>query len=145
MLRSWLLDATDDAMMFSRFGAWLASQLEPLDNKAKRLQALELEPSDSVETLAQSLNVSGPTLRRSFAADSGMSPKRWLILRRIDKILRDPRLADPESSLAHLAADYGYSDQAHLAREMMRFAGTSPTDLRKRDANFPPHMRSDKD
>lgn len=140
-LRRWLQQAPTESALFQRFGAWLGACLEEVDPHTSRLRELAEETPQSVEALAKSLNVSAPTLRRSFAAKNGLSPKRWLILHRIDKILRDPRLSDTDSSLAELAAEYGYCDQAHLTREMMRFAGTSPSVIRKRDPDYPPHMR----
>ncbi|MEL7199496.1 MAG: helix-turn-helix domain-containing protein [Pseudomonadota bacterium] len=139
-IQEWLSDAPDEHSMFTRFGAWLASHLESDKAQTHKLRDIALEPSDTVETLAKSLNVSEPTLRRSFASNNGVAPKRWLILRRLDQILRDPRLSDPGHSLAQLAAEYGFADQAHLSREMLRYTGTSPTGLRQRDENYPPHM-----
>lgn len=140
-LRSWLLEADDDQMILDRFSLWLTEHIQAINAQKNRLQELDLEQSTTVSALAKNMNMSGPTLRRSFAAQNGTSPKRWLVLRRIDKLLRDPRLADPESSLADLAAEFGYADQAHLCREMMRFVGTSPSTMRTRDPNYPPHMR----
>ncbi|MEO0422566.1 MAG: helix-turn-helix domain-containing protein [Pseudomonadota bacterium] len=142
-LREWLLDAPSESALFQRFGTWLGACLEAVDPDTSRLRELADEAPPSVEALARSLNVSGPTLRRSFASKNGLSPKRWLILHRIDRILRDPRLSDPTSSLAELAAEYGYADQAHLTREMIRFAGTAPSGMRKRDPSYPPHMRGE--
>ncbi len=139
-IREWLLVASDEHSMFTRFGAWLASHLQSEKAQKHKLRDIALEPSDTVETLAKSLNVSEPTLRRSFASHNGVAPKRWLVLRRIDQILRDSRVTDSGHSLAQLAAEYGFADQAHLSREMLRYTGTSPTGLRARGENYPPHM-----
>lgn len=139
-IQEWLSSACDEHSMFTRFGTWLASHLGSEKVHKHKLQDISLEPSDSVETLARSLNVSEPTLRRLFASQNGVTPKRWLVLRRLDQVLRDPRLADTGNSLAQLAAEYGYADQAHLSREMLRFTGASPSGLRQRSENYPPHM-----
>ena len=142
-IRGWFLEASDDQTILNRFGFWLTETLEPVSPPKNQLQELDLELSDTVAALAKNMNMSGPTLRRAFASQSGISPKRWLVLRRIDTLLRDPRLAEASSSLADLAAEYGYADQAHLCRVMTRFAGTSPGTIRRRDPDYPPHMRRD--
>jgi AraC-like DNA-binding protein len=54
-----------------------------------------------------------------------MSPKRFARIVRLQTVLR--RLADePDANLAALAIDCGYSDQAHLTRELQSLAGLTP-------------------
>jgi transcriptional regulator GlxA family with amidase domain len=90
--------------------------------------------------IAAAMRVSPRALRRRFASAAGVAPKRWLRLSRLDGVLRDPALADPRQSLARLAAEHGYADQAHLAREVARFTGATPSALRTRAAGLPPHL-----
>jgi AraC-like DNA-binding protein len=45
---------------------------------------------------------------------------------RFQRFLHAARAAGPERSLARLAADTGYADQAHLTRESRDLAGLPP-------------------
>jgi AraC-like DNA-binding protein len=63
-------------------------------------------------------------MQRLFADYVGVSPK-WVILRyRIHEALER---AESEVEWARLAADLGYSDQAHLVRDFTQTVGVSPT------------------
>jgi transcriptional regulator GlxA family with amidase domain len=67
------------------------------------------------------------TLRRRCEEAFGYGPKT------LDRILRFQRfislLWSSRLPFSHLAAAAGYADQAHLAREVRRLAGQSPTGL----------------
>ncbi|WP_328537353.1 helix-turn-helix domain-containing protein [Streptomyces sp. NBC_00344] len=79
-----------------------------------------------VEELAAEEGVSARSLQRLFAAYVGVSPK-WVILRyRIHEALER---AESESAIdwAGLAAELGYSDQAHLTRDFTSTIGVPPT------------------
>ena len=132
-LRRRLLSALPGAR-FEVFATWLAAQPglaeSPGDNRF----------ASSVDRLARNDTRTAGTLRRRFARHAGIAPKRWLILRRLDGVLRDARLADPGVPLAHLAIDHGFADQAHLTREMRRFTGATPGTFRGRSPAMPPHM-----
>ncbi len=65
-------------------------------------------------------------LQRLFAGYVGVSPK-WVLLRhRIHEAL-ERAAADAEVDWAALAAELGYSDQAHLVRDVTATVGVSPT------------------
>lgn len=52
-------------------------------------------------------------------------PPKWVILRyRVQEAIER---AAPEADWAALAADLGYSDQAHLVRDFTATIGVSPT------------------
>ncbi|MGP3947627.1 AraC family transcriptional regulator [Streptomyces sp. 7N604] len=73
---------------------------------------------------AEGLSVRG--LQRLFAAYVGVSPK-WVILRyRIHEALERAATAT-DVDWAGLAADLGYSDQAHLVRDFTATIGVPPT------------------
>ncbi|NKE59585.1 AraC family transcriptional regulator [Lentzea sp. PSKA42] len=77
-----------------------------------------------VSDFARSEGVSVRTMQRLFADYVGVSPK-WVILRyRIHEALER---AESEVEWARLAADLGYSDQAHLVRDFTQTVGVSPT------------------
>jgi AraC-like DNA-binding protein len=67
---------------------------------------------------------SGPTqLARAFRAVFGITPHAYVTGRRLDTA-RD-RILDGQS-LAEVAVDVGFVDQAHLTRRFKRFLGTTP-------------------
>lgn len=77
-----------------------------------------------VSDFARTEGVSVRTMQRLFADYVGVSPK-WVILRyRIHEALER---AESDVEWAHLAADLGYSDQAHLVRDFTQTVGVSPT------------------
>jgi AraC-like DNA-binding protein len=81
---------------------------------------------DSVERLARAIAVSERQLRRRFERGVGYGPRT---LRRVLRFQRFLGLAQGGGSLARLAADAGYADQAHLVRDCRRLAGTTPSAL----------------
>ncbi len=64
------------------------------------------------------------TFRRYFGCSVGEYRRR----RRIQ--LAHDKLADPELTLAHVAADVGFADQSHLTRAFKRFTGMTPGEYR---------------
>lgn len=77
-----------------------------------------------VADFARAEGVAVRTMQRLFADYVGVSPK-WVILRyRIHEALER---AESEVEWARLAADLGYSDQAHLVRDFTQTVGVSPT------------------
>jgi AraC-like DNA-binding protein len=77
-----------------------------------------------VEDLAIEAGWSRKRLWSRFRSQIGLSPKRAAQLVRFDHAAH--RLAAGESP-ALVAADGGYADQSHLHREIMGFAGMTPT------------------
>jgi AraC-like DNA-binding protein len=82
----------------------------------------------SVHHLAQTVGWSERTLERRFAQEVGLSPKLLSQTARFHCLLA---CVSPErkEKWASLAWDCGFADQAHLAREVQRFAGSSPMKL----------------
>ncbi|MFJ2027624.1 DUF6597 domain-containing transcriptional factor [Streptomyces sp. NPDC087897] len=76
--------------------------------------------------LARDLGLSARSLQRLFSAYVGVGPK-WVILRyRIHEALERAG-SGPDIDWARLAADLGYSDQAHLVRDFTATVGVPPT------------------
>jgi len=67
-------------------------------------------------------------LYRHCRAAVGYGPKT---LERVLRFQRARRIARGTGSLASVAAEAGYADQAHLTRECRRLAGATPSDLFK--------------
>lgn len=136
-LRRTLLAAPTDEERFARFAAWLEAQAGLLQGRT----ALTHRPTFvHAAGLARQSECSPRTLRRIFAREAGLPPKTWLLLHRLDRVLRDPRLLDGSCSLAELAAEHGFADQAHMTRELNRLTGAPPGAFRQRPPEFPPHM-----
>jgi AraC-like DNA-binding protein len=80
-------------------------------------------------SLAEQLGVSPYTLSRAFTRELGVSLTRYRNRVRLTRAL--DRLEQGEPSLATLAADLGFADQAHLTRTMTEHLGHPPTTLRR--------------
>lgn len=81
-----------------------------------------------VESLAETAGISARSLQRLFATYVGVGPK-WVILRyRIHEALERAESGEgAEVDWAELAAELGYSDQAHLVRDFTATVGVPPT------------------
>lgn len=83
--------------------------------------------SVSVGELARHAGLSERTLHRGFGDWVGTGPKQLLRTLRIrEAVSRVPKAV----SLAEVAAELGFADQAHLSREMSALWGTTPGRLR---------------
>jgi AraC-like DNA-binding protein len=81
----------------------------------------------SIDEVARRSGLSTRELRRRFLHQVGYGPKalqRVLRFRAFLQCIGD--VAGGRSSLAGVAADLGYADQAHLCRECLQLSGTSP-------------------
>jgi AraC-like DNA-binding protein len=77
--------------------------------------------------LATELGWSHRRLIARFRESIGLPPKALGRVLRFERVARLLQLAD-EPSLAQVAYECGYYDQAHLNRDFRQFAGTTPTD-----------------
>ena len=84
-----------------------------------------------VNTLAQELGCSRKHLTVRFRREFGMSPKLFARVARFDRAVELMR-RDRVASLAELAGDCGYADQAHLTRDFCEFAGSPPAAFLRR-------------
>ena len=76
----------------------------------------------SVADLATSTGRSHRWLQRWFERHVGLAPRAYLRLLRFQEALSG--LQDSEDTLASHAADHGYADQAHMARDFRELAKT---------------------
>ncbi|MFF7177321.1 DUF6597 domain-containing transcriptional factor [Streptomyces sp. NPDC008121] len=83
-----------------------------------------------VDAVARAEGLTVRSLQRLFAAYVGVSPK-WVILRyRVHEALERAAAAPGRAvDWAALAAELGYSDQAHLVRDVTATVGVPPTTL----------------
>jgi len=73
-----------------------------------------------------SLSMRGFQVR--FRAEVGLTPKEFARLTRLQATLL--ALDSPDSSIAAVATDSGFADQAHVTRELRRVTGLTPARLR---------------
>jgi len=86
----------------------------------------------SVAELAAETGWSPRHLGEQFRAETGLSPKAGARVVRFDRARRGllrRQAADGRVVIGDLAADYGYYDQAHLARDFRELAGCPPSVL----------------
>ena len=80
--------------------------------------------------LSPGLGVSERQLRRRFDQTVGYGPKTLDRVLRFQRFVsRDAAIAGGDERLARLAADLGYSDQAHLTRDCVALSGLTPSAL----------------
>ena len=75
------------------------------------------------------LGIGDRQLHRRLSAAIGYSPKMFQSVLRFQCLLKTAREIGAEQSLADLAASAGYADQAHMTRDVQRFANLPPTAL----------------
>lgn len=78
-----------------------------------------------VSQVAAAAHATVRTLERNFKQSSGYTVKDVSALMRFEQV-RNRLWHAPDSNLAGLAHELGYTDQSHLSREFKRFSGTTP-------------------
>jgi AraC-like DNA-binding protein len=103
----------------------LAHEAQVHPDVARAFQRLVATGGDvPIAELAAEVGWSPRHLTTRFAAEVGLRPKEAA---RVVRFHRVRRKIAPGVRLAEVAADAGYFDQAHLARDFREFAGVSPT------------------
>lgn len=96
------------------------------DLLAKALRANEVS---CLAEWAHEAGVASTSLSRGFRLAYGVSPQRYRAefraRRAVGKLFKMP------SSLAGIAAECGFADQAHMTREIVRLTGQAPSMLRR--------------
>lgn len=79
----------------------------------------------TVNQLAEQAHTSVRTLERNFKQSAGHTVKDVTGLMRFEQV-RNQLWLNPDTSLAGLAHELGYTDQSHLSREFKRYSGITP-------------------
>ncbi len=87
------------------------------------------EPGATVLSASKRLGISVRTLQRSFLGRALPPPDFWRLLARARRAVGMLR---SEMSLAEIADACGFSDQAHMTRDLTRWFGVTPAGLRRR-------------
>jgi AraC-like DNA-binding protein len=96
---------------------------------ARAALAADHPASHGLLSLARLVGMSPYRLSRAFTRELGVSVTHYRNRVRVSRALQ--RLETGEDSLARLAADLGFADQAHLCRTMRQHLGQPPTALRR--------------
>jgi AraC-like DNA-binding protein len=111
----------------------LATSLKDSASPDQAVQAgirwLSRHPHGRIAQLSRWIGISERQLHRRFSAAIGYGPKMFQSVLRFQRLLNAARDKDAEHSLADLAANAGYADQAHMTREVQRLANLRPTIL----------------
>lgn len=83
----------------------------------------------TVSKLAQLLNVSERTLQRKFKKYVGISPKKFAKIIQFQASLQQIS-EDTSSKLTDVVYENGYADQSHFIRNIKRFTGKKPSELK---------------
>jgi AraC-like DNA-binding protein len=135
------LGRVDDADLVARLAARdpdeavqsLRATLHPLsvrlnDWPDSLAMALATEPGLNLANWADDIGIAPGSLSRGFKQAYGVSPKRFRHEQRTLQALR--RLPDWTGSLAELAAETGFADQAHLTRSVVHMTGRPPSTIK---------------
>jgi len=113
--------AVGEAVAFASFG---------LDQAVLAgIRWLSRYPQGRIGQLSRCIGISERQLHRRFSAAIGYGPKMFQSVLRFQRLLKTARATGPEQSLADLAVSTGYADQAHMTRDVHRFASLRPTEL----------------
>jgi AraC-like DNA-binding protein len=100
--------------------------LRRLDPDPRAAAAVRLLASHSVAETADELGITDRHLRRVMLDTTGLAPKVYQRVRRLQRFLTVSR---QEPGLAIAAAEAGYADQAHLTRDVRTLTGLTPARL----------------
>ena len=129
LLREQLLEAGDPRRRLALVKHWLQRRLgvtapDPIQHA---LAALDSDPRVSaLAATARSFGWSPRQLGERFRQQVGITPKRYLRLKRFHQVLAVTQ-ARERIDWAGVSLDCGYHDQAHMAHEFREFSGLSPT------------------
>ncbi|SFS19173.1 AraC-type DNA-binding protein [Dyella sp. OK004] len=128
-LRERLLHTPDPVQRLGVLERWLRERiyLPQLDQAiGYALSVLHREPRVArIGALVRDTGLSDYRFGRLFRRQIGMGPKRYARLLRFRMVVEEAHRVDT-IDWSRVAADNGYSDQAHLVHEFREFAGMTP-------------------
>jgi len=91
------------------------------------IQWIAKHPAGRIGQLSRLVGVGERQLRRRFSIAIGYGPKMFQSVIRFQRLLKTAAETKGAIRLADLAVNVGYADQAHMTREVQRFADGKPT------------------
>lgn len=134
-----LAESMTSDTVFTRVDSMLLAQLQRRPPRPSRIDdALRhIEQASTpvrVSELAELCCKSPRQFERNFQEVAGVSPKLYAEIVRFRRACA--LLTHPELTLAHIAAELGYTDQSHFSHTFARFHGASPSRARVQDVAF---------
>jgi len=106
-------------------------ELFPQENTYMRRDFITLMHSTSgtirIQEMASLMGVTTRTVNRYAVANLGMPAKQYGTILRLQNVVG--KLSATDDSLASIAVDCGFADQAHLSRELKKGTGFTPKQL----------------
>ena len=135
-LQQHILNSTSEEQRREYFERFLTTHMtSPRDAHHRAQRYVELIQNTPeiihVEALAKQVHESVRTLQRLFTAHVGVSPK-WVIKRYRLHEAAEQLETNPDKSVAEIAQELGYFDQAHFSNEFKTFTGESPSHYQSR-------------
>jgi AraC-like DNA-binding protein len=141
-LRSWVRDAPDVDTMMARVLRWVENML--LDSRpvphgraaavAAVAQQMRQRDPPSLDEAARRVGVQRRQFERDFRRHLGLAPKRYEMVARVQQV---GQLAWAGMPLVQIAAELGFTDQAHLSHVVKDITGMAPAELLQRAAKSP--------
>ena len=129
LLRERLLEADGPRQRLALLLRWLEKRASPAASTNPIRHALAALDSDprigALTAAARDLGWSPRQLGERFRQQVGITPKRYLRLRRFHQVVATTE-ARERIDWAGVSLDCGYHDQAHMAHEFREFSGLSP-------------------
>ncbi|MGN9777913.1 helix-turn-helix domain-containing protein [Micromonospora sp. H33] len=110
----------------------------PGNDPAVPAAAAALDGGMAVADVADRLGLTPAGLRRRFAVGTGLTPKRYARIRRLQRLLR--HLPGAPVDWSAVAVEGGWYDQAHLIHDFRELTGGTPGAYRPRSAAEPNHL-----
>lgn len=129
LLREQLCTAPAPADKFSVLEAFLLERLDHPNDPAISAAISLLEDGASVRSVCSQIGLLPKTLVRRFGAQVGLTPKRFSRVRRLQRTVASVK-RPLDVDWCAIAAEHGYSDQAHLIHDFRDLAGMTPTAYR---------------
>lgn len=101
---------------------------------------LSQEPDRRISDWADMTGLDPASVSRGFARAYGVSPKRFRLEARVRRAVA--ALPAWNGTLAQMAADHGFSDQAHFTRTVRNLTGTTPQNLKAKSVQSGVSVRS---
>ena len=95
-----------------------------------------------VSQIAAAAHATVRTLERNFSQSSGHTVKDVSRLMRFEQV-RNRLWLYPDTNIAGLAHELGYTDQSHLSREFKRYSGTTPSAFARKSRKRKQAVRDD--
>ncbi len=119
-----------DELLADRLNVFFSAKIKNSRTIIPIVQTVEsFKGKISVDALAKTHHLTRRTLERSFNESIGITPKEFIKIMRFQEVLKKLRDRKHKESLYYMAYEMGYYDHAHLANEVKRYSGLTPSGL----------------